>query len=121
MTIMDASEDDIVDILATLAELGTLPKELLSALMEFSVGVGYGRMRELIEASSSAIPLMALTTALAQEEGLQPRVAHEVEEVAADIRKKLRSLKNGRPLERAGDSNKDQVVNRRAKMTHLEE
>ena len=95
----NASEDDIGDILATLVELGTLPKELLSALMEFSVGVGYGRMRELIEASPSAILLMALTTALAQEEGLQPRVAREVEEVAADIRKKLRSLKNGRPLE----------------------
>ena len=105
----NASEDDIGDILATLAELGTLPKELLSALMEFSVGVGYGRMRKLIEASPSATLLMALTTALAQEEGLQPRVAREVEEVAADIRKKLRSLKNGRAFEPTSDSNEGQI------------
>ena len=98
-----ASEDDIAEILAALAELGTLPKELLSAVTEFSVGIGYRRMRELIETSPSAILLMALTTALAQEEGLQPRVAREVEEVAADIRKKLKSLKNDSALVPTGD------------------
>ena len=52
-----ATEGDIVDILATLAELGTLSKELLSALMEFSVGVGYGRMREADRIIAISCPL----------------------------------------------------------------
>ena len=86
------SEGDIADILVALTEIGTLPKELLQTLMEFSVGIGYRRMRKLIEASPSATLLSALTTALALEEGLKPRVAREVEEVAADIRQTLRSL-----------------------------
>ena len=88
----EATEDDIVEILSSLGKLGELPKEILDALMEFSLDIGYERMRELIETSPSAVLLMALTTALAQEEGFQPRVAREVDEVAADIRKKLKSL-----------------------------
>ena len=62
---------------------------------------------ELIETSPSAVLLMALTTALEQEEGFQPRVAREVDEVAADIRKKLKSLKQDRALKRTNDSNED--------------
>ena len=92
---VEATEGDIVEILSSLGELGRLPKDILDALMEFSLAIGYGRMRELIETSPSAVLLMALSTALAQEEGFQPRVAREMEEVAADIRKKLKSLKQG--------------------------
>ena len=101
----EATEGDIIEILSSLGELRALPKEILDALMEFSLDIGYERMRELIETSPSAALLMALTTALAQETGSQPRVAREVDEVAADIRKKLKSLKQDRALKQTDDSN----------------
>ena len=87
-------EPDIEAILTALPELGNLPKENLQALMELSVQLGPRRMRELVEASPSADLLLPLTTALAYEQGLLPRVAREVEEVARDIRKKLKSLRD---------------------------
>ena len=97
-------EDDIIEILSFVGELGTLPKDTLDALMEFSLDIGYERMRELIETSPSASLLLVLTTALAQETGDQLRVAREVDEVAADIRKKLNSLKQDRALKQTDDS-----------------
>ena len=85
-------EQDIEAILTVLPNLGNLPKEHLEALMEFSIQLGPARMREFIEVSPSADLLLPLTTALAQEMGDQPRVAREVEEVARDIQKKLKSM-----------------------------
>ena len=102
---IEATEGDIVEILSSLGEFETLPKDTLDALMEFSLDIGYERLRELIETSPSAVLLTALSTALAQEEGFQPRVAREVGEVAADIRKKLKYLKQDRALKRTDDSN----------------
>ena len=87
-------EPDVEAILADLPELGTLPKENLQALMELSIQLGPRRMQKLIEVSPSADLLLPLTTALAQEQGLLPRVAREVEEVAQDIRKKLKALRD---------------------------
>ena len=78
--------------MTVLANVESVPKEYLRALMEFSVQLGSRRLRELVEASPSAPLLLSLTAALAQEEGLQPRVAREVEEVATDIRKELKTI-----------------------------
>ena len=88
----EGSEPDITSTLKELANVETIPKEHLRALAEFSVRLGARRLRELVEASPSAALLLPLATALAQEEGLQPRVAREVEEVAADIRAELKTL-----------------------------
>ena len=88
-----ASEQDIEAILSILPEIDSLPKEVLDALVFFSVALGPERMRELIQASPSAELLLPLTTALEWELGLEPRVAREVEEVARDIRGDLARLR----------------------------
>ena len=89
------SESDITSTLTILTSVETVPKEHLRALLEFSVQLGHRRLRELVEASPSAPLLLPLATALAQEEGLQPRVAREVEEVATDIRAELKTIREG--------------------------
>ena len=88
-----ASERDIAAILTILPDLGSLPKKILDALMEFSLEIGPERMVELIQASPSANLLLPLTTALEQELGHEPRVALEVAEVAEDIRKDLARMR----------------------------
>ena len=87
---------DIEAILAILPDLDSLPKEILDALMEFSIDLGQERMCEIIQASPSAKLLLPLTTALEQEIGREPRVAREVEEVARDIRQDLARLREAR-------------------------
>ena len=86
-------EQDIKAILEILPNLGSLPRETLDALMEFSIELGQERMFEIIQASPSAKLLLPLTTALEQEIGREPRVAREVEEVAQDIRRDLAKLR----------------------------
>ena len=100
---VERSEPDITSTLTELANVESVPKEHLRALMEFSVQLGPRRLRELVEASPSAPLLLSLTTALAQEEGLQPRVAREVEEVATDIRAELKTIREGTRLQTAAD------------------
>ncbi|MCE2450950.1 MAG: tetratricopeptide repeat protein, partial [Candidatus Latescibacteria bacterium] len=90
---LSASEQDIAAILTILPSLGSLPKEILEELIEFSIEIGPERMVELIQASPSANLLLPLTTALEQELGREPRVALEVAEVAEDIRKDLAKLR----------------------------
>ena len=87
------SERDIAAVLTILPDLDSLPKESLDALIEFSLEIGPERMVELIQASPSVNLLLPLTTALEQELGREPRVALEVAEVAADIRKGLAKLR----------------------------
>ena len=106
-----ATEPDIADTLTMLSKLQTVPKEYLRALTEFGVQLGPRHLRELVEASPSAPLLLSLTTALAQEEGLQPRVAREVEEVATDIRAELKSIKEGARLRRAADRDANRTGN----------
>ena len=89
-------EQDIKALLALLPELDSLPRALLTALMEFSIELGPDRMRELIQKSPPAPLLLPLTTALEQELGLTPRVAQEVEEVAQDIRKELEKIRDAK-------------------------
>ena len=69
--------------------------ELVNTLMRISVDVGPMPVRDVIQASPAADLLLPLTTALEQEMGLAPRVAREVEQVAADIRQELATLRNG--------------------------
>ena len=89
-----ACERDVEAILALLAETD-FPKNVvvLHALVLFSDTLGIERMCELIKASPSRNLLLPLTTALELERGLQPRVAREVKEVAEDIRRHLRKLR----------------------------
>ena len=93
-----ACEHDVEAVLALLPELGPIPREAIMALMDFSVALGPQRMRELIQASSSADLLLPLTAALERELGLEPRVAREVDEVAQDIRRTLATLRANRTL-----------------------
>ena len=93
-------EPDIEAILAILPEIGALPKDVLHALMEFSVTIGPERMRACIRTSPSANLLLPLTTALERELGLEPRVAREVEEIAQDIRRDLANLRGAAPEDR---------------------
>ena len=90
-----ACEQDVGAALAILPEIGSLPKKDLDALVFFGAALGPERMRELIEASPSGDILLPLTTALEWELGLEPRVAREVEEVARDVRRKLREAGTG--------------------------
>ena len=88
-----AAKSIIKAILKDLPKLGKIPRKHLSKLMELSIQLGSENMRQLVEASPSADILLPLATALAQEQGLSPRVAREVEDVAHDIRKALKVLK----------------------------
>ncbi len=89
-------EQDIEALLALLPELGSLQREDLDALMEFSVELGPTRMNELIQESPAASLLLPLTTALEQELGLTPRLAQEVDEVAQDIRRELKEIRDAK-------------------------
>ena len=105
----EGSEPDITSALTALANAESVSKEHLRVLMELSVQLGPRRLRELVEASPSAPVLLSLTTALAQEEGLQPRVAREVEEVAADIRAELKTIWEGTKHRTAADRDENRT------------
>ncbi len=53
-------------------------------------------MNELIQGSPAASLLLPLTTALEQELGFTPRVAQEVDEVAQDIRRELKEIRDAK-------------------------
>ena len=89
-------EQDIEALLFLLPELDALPRELLTALMKLSIELGPARMNALIQGSPAASLLLPLTTALEQELGLTPRVAQEVDEVAQDIRRELKEIREAK-------------------------
>ena len=89
-----ACKQDLEALLAILPELGSLPRTVLDGLVMLSVDLGPARMHELILSSPAASLLLPLTTALAWEIGLEPRVPQEVEEVARDIRRDLAKLRD---------------------------
>ena len=93
---------DVEAILAILPEVGALPKEVLHALMAFSIAIGPERMHACIRTSPSANLLLPLTTALERELGIEPRVAREVEEIAQDIRRDLAKLRDTAPEDPGG-------------------
>lgn len=86
-------EQDISAALELLPELDLIPKAIVEWLIYFCVDLGADRMLELIQQSPSESVLLPLVTALERELGIEPRVAIEVEEVAADIRRKLAKLR----------------------------
>ena len=83
------SEKEVETMLKYLAVLEDLPSEAIDTLVTFSVIVGPSRALELIQESPAVQSLLPLVVALQQEEGAQPRVAREVQEVARDIRIKI--------------------------------
>ena len=89
-------EHDVEAVLALFPELAPIPREAVTALLEFSVALGPQRMCELIQASPSPHLLLPLKTALERELGLEPRVALEVEEVAQDVQRTLATLRASR-------------------------
>ncbi len=89
-----AGEHAVEAVLAILPELGSISREGLMALMDFSVDLGPQRTCELIQTSPSAPLLLPLTTALERELGHEPRVAREVGEVAQDIQRTLADRKS---------------------------
>ena len=87
------SEADIEAMLMLVSSLGSLPGEVVGALLRFALQYGLAEMRDLIRSSPAAGLLLPLTTALELELGLEPRVAREVEEVAEDIRREMAELR----------------------------
>ena len=69
------------------------PKTLVYTLMRISVDLGPAEVRDMIHGSPASGLLLPLATALEQEMGQEPRVAREVEEIAADIRRELAMLR----------------------------
>lgn len=83
------SDSEIKWLLAHLSSISDLLEGCVSLLIQFSMVAGPARAVELIQESPSADRLLPLVTALERILGRSPRVAWEVEEVAADIRKEL--------------------------------
>ena len=88
-----ASTADIEAMLELVPSLGSLPREVVGALLAFALQFGAAEIRHLIRSSPAAGTLLPLTTALELELGLEPRVAKEVEEVAEDIRREMAELR----------------------------
>ncbi len=88
-----ASTVDIEAMLKLVPSLGSLPREVVDALLAFALQFGAAEIRHLIRSSPAAGALLPLTTALELELGLEPRVAKEVEEVAEDIRREMAELR----------------------------
>lgn len=86
-------EQDLELLLEIVPELDFLPRSIIDWVMTICIDLGPARMRELILTSPAADLLLPLTTALAWELGLEPRVAKEVEEVARDVLRDLAELR----------------------------
>ena len=82
-------ENEVATLLPQLAAMNRLPEGCVSTLIQFAAVAGPARARDLIQDSQCEDRLLPLVTALEQTLGRSPRVAREVEEVAADIRSEL--------------------------------
>ena len=76
-------------MLSNLPSVQRLHKTALETAMELSRVIGPEQAIELIQASPAHDLLLPLTVALQRNMGLEPRVAHEVDEVARDVQKGL--------------------------------
>ena len=92
------AEHDIRAVLEILPQLDSIEESTIRCLMIGSLELGIEEVASLIRASPSASLLVALTTALELEIGLQPRVAIEIRKVAADIRRDLSKLRAQQPV-----------------------
>ena len=91
-----AWEGDIREALSHLGNKTPLSPMSMGALIEISVELGPQRTSELIRESAAADLLLPLTTALERDLGNNPRVAREVDEVAQDIRRQLKRMRDDR-------------------------
>jgi len=89
---------DVEAVLTNVAGSDALPSDVLRALMALSIGIGAEEMTRLIDGSPARDLLLPLSTALRLELGESPRVALEVQEVAADIRRDLGELRQQRTV-----------------------
>ena len=89
---------DLKSVLKLLPGLDSLPREVIDAFMDFTVGLGPERMRELIAGSPSEALLRPLMTVVEEDLGMEPRVAREIKEVAEDVRQDLAELRKHEPI-----------------------
>ena len=99
-----ACAQDLHALLVILPGWDELPSRIALAVTGFSAHLEPAYALEQIESSPSAHLLFPLVTALQQESGLNPRVSHEVREVAQDVRNKLARTRTAGDKEKmAGD------------------
>ena len=82
-------DGDIQAMLELLSQFDSTPSIVIEVLILASIRLGAATVRDWILTSPAADRLLPLTTALAQELGLETRVAQEVDEVAQDIRREI--------------------------------
>ena len=85
---------ELSTMLKLLPSFESVPQIAIDGLMAFAVRLGFARVLDLIEKSSSRVILLPLLTALRLELGVGSRVAKEVDEVAGDIREHLDRLRD---------------------------
>ena len=86
------SENEVQMLLRNMPAMKRLPIICVPLLIQFCVVAGPHRTLELIQRSPSSDLCLPLVTALEQILGRSPRVAREVEEIAADIRQDLEEM-----------------------------
>ena len=86
------ADSDFSLLLDCLAREGELRPGIIQGLTTLAVIDGQARTLKLIEESPAADLLLPLVTALQQELGRETHVAEEVNEVAADIREKMKQI-----------------------------
>ncbi len=89
----ETAEADIASALALLPSCESSLGNSVDWLLTLTAKLGPGCLLELIKGSQSAGMLLPLATALELELGLAPRVAVEVQEVAADILHRLAEVR----------------------------
>lgn len=99
----ESAEADIASALALLPNCEPWLGSSLELLINLAASLKPERLIELIKASPAAEILLPLSTALEMEQGLAPRVAIEVREVATDIRHRLAAMQTGNSELTSGD------------------
>ena len=89
----EMAEADIASALALLPTCESSLGTSVGWLIRLAIRLGPGCVLELIKRSPAAAMLLPLATALELEQGLTPRVAIEVQEVAEDIRQHIAALR----------------------------
>ena len=86
---VQAIADDVRTVLRLLPHIEAIQARTIRCLMAAGLPLGLDRLVALIRDSPSSRHLLALTTALELNMGIEPRVAVEIREVAEDLRSDL--------------------------------
>ena len=89
---VQAIADDVRTVLRLLPHLEAIQARTIRCLMAAGLPLGLDRLVALIRDSPSSRHLLALTTALELNMGIEPRVAVEIREVAEDLRSDLETI-----------------------------